>query len=148
LAPLREHASIWFYEYLKYFVEKLDYFEPDRECLSIIGAKLSHVLYDTEGIESWLSTPDLATIKGDLLDGDGFLEPMQKLLRNPHTANGYTQDAERKSWIQSVISDKANKFAILEKLASHLASKWFTCDSMIDPNYFWIPYGFFLKVRL
>jgi hypothetical protein len=148
LAPLREHASIWFYEYLKYFVEKLDYFEPDRECLSIIGAKLSHVLYETEGIESWLSTPDLATIKGDLLDGDGFLEPMQKLLRNPHTANGYTQDAERKSWIQSVISDKANKFAIIEKLASHLATKWFTCDSMIDPNYFWIPYGFFLKVRL
>lgn len=51
LEPLREHAAIWFYEYLKYFVEKLDYFEPDREHLSIIGAKLSYVLYDTKGIE-------------------------------------------------------------------------------------------------
>lgn len=33
LEPLREHAAIWFYEYLKYFVEKLYYFEPDREHL-------------------------------------------------------------------------------------------------------------------
>jgi hypothetical protein len=51
LKPLHEHAAIWFYEYLKYFVEKLDSFEPDRENLSITGAKLSYVLYNTKGIE-------------------------------------------------------------------------------------------------
>jgi hypothetical protein len=151
LKPLREHASIWFYEYLKYFVEKLDYFEPDREHLSQIGAKLSHVLYDTEGIELselWLSTGNLEIIKYDLIIKDEFLEPMQKLLRNPHTANGYIQNVERKAWIQSVISAKANKFDILGKLASNLATKWFTCNTIVDQNCFWIPYGVFSKVCL
>jgi hypothetical protein len=71
---------------------------------------------------------------------------MQKLLRNPHTTNGYSQYGERKAWIQSAIDAKANKFAILEKLASNLATKWFTCNTLIDQNYFLIPYGIFLKV--
>ncbi|KAH9875805.1 hypothetical protein IAQ61_003269, partial [Plenodomus lingam] len=56
LEPLREHAAIWFYEYVKHFVEKLDYFEPDCKHLSIIDAKLSCVLYDMNGIDLWLST--------------------------------------------------------------------------------------------
>jgi hypothetical protein len=147
LEPLREHASIWFYEYLKYFVEKLDYFEPDREQLSMIGAKLSYILYDTEGFELWLSTVrNLDTLRYDLIGSDRLLEPMQKLLRNPHTTNGYSQYGERKAWIQSVINAKANKFAILEKLAGNLATKWFTCNTLIDQNYFLIPYGIFLKV--
>jgi hypothetical protein len=148
LEPLREHASIWFYEYLRYFVEKLDYFEPNREHLSMIGAKLSQVLYDVEGIGLWLSTPNLNLdiIKHDLIVSDRFLEPIRKLLRNPHTANGYNGYAERKEWIQSVISAKANKFAILEKVAINLATKWFTSNTAIEHNYFRIPYDVFLKV--
>jgi tetratricopeptide (TPR) repeat protein len=148
LEPLREHASVWFYAHLKYFVEKLDYFEPDREHLSTIGAKLSHILFDTEGIELWLSsTPNLGTIRDDLVVSDQFLEPMRKLLRNPYIANGYSGYVERKEWIQSVISAKANKFDILEKLTSNLATKWFTSNTVIDPSHFWIPYDVFNKVR-
>jgi hypothetical protein len=71
---------------------------------------------------------------------------MQKLLDNPHIANGYSQHAERKAWIHSVISAKANKFAILEELASDMATKWFTCNTTINYDYLLILYSVSLKV--
>lgn len=150
LEPLRKHASIWFYEYLKVFVERLDYFEPNRESLSQIGTSLSRVLHDPDSAglcEIWLSDGTLTTVRTDLVDQNGFLEPMQKLLRNPHVAKGYAHDLQRKEWIETVISGKAGSFDILSKISRTLAIKWFTCDTLTDPNCLHIPYSVFSKVR-
>ncbi|KAJ4305532.1 hypothetical protein N0V90_001063 [Kalmusia sp. IMI 367209] len=147
LDRLRLHASIWFYEHLRYFVEKLDYFEPDRESLTKIGSMLSHVLYDAEGIDAWLSSEYLDTIKRDLIVGDNFIEAMQKILRNPHVALGYKEDVEKTKWVQSVTAAKSNKYAVLGKIANHLAIKWFSCTTMANPEHFWIPYGIFSKEK-
>lgn len=146
LDQFRAHASIWFYEHLSFFVEKLDYFEPDTDILRTIGSNLSHVLYDREAISTWMMG-DMETIKCDFIVGDSedVLEPMLKALRNPHVARGYTDDEEKKIWIESVIGTKGSKYAILERVAGTLAERWFRSEVLLDLNYLWIPYGIFSR---
>ncbi|KAL5391829.1 hypothetical protein DPSP01_001119 [Paraphaeosphaeria sporulosa] len=148
LGRLRRYASVWFYEHISSFVEKLDYFEPDRESLTDIGSKLSQLLYEADVIvDFWLKEDFLTTIKTDFVFSDTFIEPMIKLLRNPHAAKGYQQDAEKCKWVETVINPKANKFAILERVTSTAAKRWFDCKTLTDPESFWLSYGLFCKFK-
>lgn len=90
---------------------------------------------------------DMETIKCDFIVGDSedVLEPMLKALRNPHVARGYTDDEEKKIWIESVIGTKGSKYAILERVAGTLAERWFRSEVLLDLNYLWIPYGIFSR---
>ncbi|KAJ4352115.1 uncharacterized protein N0V89_007461 [Didymosphaeria variabile] len=141
LNKLRRYASVYFYEHLQYFVEKLDYFEPDRESLTVIGSKLSQLLYDADAIvDFWLKEDFLSTVRADFVFNDAFFEPTIRFLRNPHAALGYQHDLEKARWVESVISAKSNKYAILERVTSSLAKKWFDCKTMTDPDSFWLSY--------
>lgn len=147
LKELRAYAGIWFYEHLKNFMDKLDYFEADRRALSDIGTSLVSLLYETEGIDAWFENSYLGYIKYDLICKDDYIDPILKLLKNPHVATGYAQDAKKNEWVKSVIADNANKFLLLGRVAARVATKWFSCTTKIDSNYFWIPYGIVAKVR-
>ncbi|KAL5424597.1 hypothetical protein PMIN04_003135 [Paraphaeosphaeria minitans] len=148
LSRLRRYASVWFYEHISSFVEKLDYFEPDRESLTEIGSKLSQLLYEADMIvDFWLRENFLATIRTDFVSSDTFIEPMVKLLRNPHVAKGYQQGNEKRKWVEAVISPKANKFAILERMICTAAKRWFDCKTLTDPDSFWLSYGLFSKLK-
>jgi hypothetical protein len=147
LIRLRRYASVYFYEHISSFVEKLDYFEPDRASLTDIGSKLSQLLYEADMIvDFWLKEDFLASVRSDLVFSDAFIDPMVKFLRNPHAALGYNQDPEKTKWVESVISPKANQYAILERVTSSLARKWFDCKTLTDPDSFWLSYGLFSKV--
>lgn len=147
LDELRRHASLFFYEHLSTFVERLDYFDPDRESLTDIGLNLSQLLYDADMIaDFWLKEDYLHAIMSDFVYSDKFVDPMVKFLRNPHAATGYKQDLEKTKWVESVIAPKANKYTILERIASSLARKWFDCKTLIDRNTFYLSYGVFSKV--
>ncbi|KAH7393086.1 hypothetical protein BKA66DRAFT_567805 [Pyrenochaeta sp. MPI-SDFR-AT-0127] len=147
LEELRTYASIWFYEHLKCFVEKMDYFEADRRSLSDIGTNLVNLLYETEGIDGWFNDKhSIGCLKYDLAYKDEYIDPMLKLLKNPHVAMGYAQDAKKNDWVKSVIVETANKYSVMERVAVRLVSRWFGCTTSMDLDYFWFPYGIVAKL--
>jgi hypothetical protein len=146
LEKLRNYASIWFYEHLKTLVENLESFEPSRQILSAIGPKLVDLFYDPEKIDAWFSKQHLGPLKYDWLYRDEFLEPLTKFWKNPHVAKGYAKDAKKNSWVKRVTAESANKYLLLEQVATRLAHHWFGCRSTLDPEYLWISFGLIAKV--
>lgn len=148
LKKLRRYASVYFYEHLRWFVENLDFFEPDRESLTTIGSNLSQLLYEPdELVDFWYKEEFLSAVKSDFVFSDEFVDPMVKFLRNPNAALGYAHNVEKKVWVETSINAKANKYAILERVAISFAKQWFNCKSMTDPDFFWLSHGLFSKVR-
>lgn len=147
LHRLRVYAVYWFYEHISSFVEKLDYFEPDKEHLTDIGSNLSQLLYEADTlVDFWMEFNALDTMLTDFVESDTFFEPMIKLLRNPHVAKGYQQDDKKRTWVETVIIPKGNTYKILERVASALAKRWFDCKTLTNFNSFWLSYGLFSKV--
>ncbi|KAF2440182.1 hypothetical protein P171DRAFT_396407 [Karstenula rhodostoma CBS 690.94] len=148
LTKLRRYAAVYFYEHLLAFVEKLEYFEPDREILTDIGSKLSDLLYEADMIvDFWLEESFLATTRADFAFSDEYVDSIVKFLRNPHAARGYEQDAEKRKWVESVTSPNANKDVILERIATAAAKRWFDCKTFIDLETWRLSYAFFCKIR-
>ncbi|KAF1358278.1 hypothetical protein EJ07DRAFT_179983 [Lizonia empirigonia] len=145
LEKLRDYASIWFYEHLKTLVEHLESFEPSRQSLSDIGRKLVDLFYDPESIDAWFSRSNLGCLKYDWLFRDEFIEPLTKFWKNPHVAKGYAKDVEKSSWVKKVTSESANKYTVLERVATRLAYHWFSCTGTIDLDHLWISFGLVAK---
>ncbi|KAJ4376598.1 hypothetical protein N0V86_006712 [Didymella sp. IMI 355093] len=146
LEKLRNYASIWFYEHLKTLVENLESFEPSRQTLSAIGPKLVDLFYDPERIDAWFSKQHLGLLKYDWLYRDEFLEPLAKFWKNPHVAKGYAKDAKKNSWVKRVTAESANKYLLLEQVATRLAHHWFSCTTALDLEYLWISFGLVAKI--
>lgn len=146
LEELRDYASKWFYSHLKILVEALDDFEPSRKFLSDIGAKLVDLIYDPKMIDLWFLPKNLTWLKYDFLYQDDFIDPLRKFLKNPQVAKGYARDAEKSSWVKSVVSDTATKYSILERVAARLATHWFSSMEVTARDYLMNSYGIVAKV--
>jgi len=147
LDKLCSYASIWFYEHLKSFTDNFDYFEPNRQSLIEIGKKVIRILYEPEDIDSWFMESHLQLLKADWVVNDTFVDPLLKLLKNPHVASGYREDTKKDKWIKSVFHGGKNRYCVLEKVAARLAARWFSTTSLTNREYFWVPYGIVTKVR-
>ncbi|KAF2622483.1 hypothetical protein BU25DRAFT_377630 [Macroventuria anomochaeta] len=145
LGELRDYASKWFYEHLKTLVERLDDFEPNRQSLTEIGAKLVDLFYEPDLIDAWFLKTNLTWLKYDWLYQDDFIDPLLKFWKNPHVAKGYGKHAKKSEWVRKVVADSANKYLILERVAARLANHWFSCTTTAAPDYLWISYGIIVK---
>jgi hypothetical protein len=147
LDELRDYASMWFYSHLKTLVEALDEFEPERKFMIDLGAKLVDLIYDAKMIDTWFTKKRLAWLKYDLLYQEDFVESLVNLLKNPQVTKGYSKDPKKSAWVKSVISDAASKYSVLERVASRLATHWFSCSAGTpDENYLRISWGIVAKV--
>jgi hypothetical protein len=147
LEELRDYASTSFYSRLKILVETMDDFEPSRNFMNGIGGKLVDLIYEPKMIDTWFSKKNLLCLKYDWLYQEDFIDPFLKFLKNPQVAKGYARDAEKSAWVKSVVSDTANKYSILERVAARLASHWFSCSTgTADEDYLWISCGIVTKV--
>ncbi|KAF2009622.1 hypothetical protein BU24DRAFT_455567 [Aaosphaeria arxii CBS 175.79] len=149
LKALREHSALWFYEYLNDFVQRLDYFEPDKGTLREIGEYLAGVLYDEESIAAWFDNQDddLSYFQSDWIKKEDFLDATVKFLRSPHARQGYAQNEEKRKWVEAVTSNTVNKYSILTRVARYLAIKWFNAESTIYVSYFWVPFHIVSKIK-
>ncbi|RAR11407.1 hypothetical protein DDE83_004553 [Stemphylium lycopersici] len=147
LDELRDYAATWFYWHLKSLVEALDNYEPSRKFMNDTGAQLVDLFYDSCMIDSWFVQKHLWWLKSDFLNQDFFIDPLLKFLKNPQVAKGCARDAKKSSWVKSVVSNTANKYSVLERIAARLASHWFSCSNgTMDTDFLWIPYGVFVKL--
>jgi hypothetical protein len=147
LEAMRDYASTSFYSHLKILVEALEDFEPGRKFMTDIGVKLVDLIYDPKMIDTWFLEKNLPWLKYDWLYQEDFIDPFLKFLKNSQVAKGYARDAKKSAWVKSVITDTANKYSILERVAARLASHWFSCSTgTTDRDYLWISYGILAKV--
>ncbi|KAI4916179.1 hypothetical protein J4E85_010267 [Alternaria conjuncta] len=147
LEAMRDHASLWFYEYLKALVKTLDDFEPQRKFMTGIGGKLVDLFCDPKMIDMWFSKKNLSWLKYDYLYSEENLDAILALLKNSQVAKGYAKDAEKSEWVKSIISDAASKYSVLERIAARLATHWFSCSTgTTDKDYLWISWGIVAKL--
>lgn len=146
IRELRSYASNFFYLHIWKLVKKLGDFEPERDFFTDIGAKVLDLFYEPERIEAWVSEANLSRLRSILMIPDAVLDALLVFLRNPHVAKGSIQNTQKREWIKSIIAEPTNKMLLLERVAAHLAGKWFGCTTHINRDYFFLPFIFVAEV--
>lgn len=127
-------------------MKKLGDFEPERDFFTDIGAKVLDLFYEPERIDAWVFEADLSHLRL-LMVPDFVLDALLVFLKNPHVAKGSTQNAKKREWIKSIIAEPTNKMLLLERVAAHLAGKWFGCTTYINREYFFLSFIFVAEVN-